>query len=123
MRAQPWRARPFACIRERPYQTQVPVQKGPAFPNQARYTAAIGSVPQHSAMGRWWPLMRSTERGDDTSRGKPHPDLFHQVLKKLGVTEPERVLALGDTPYDTLAAKPGVEGGRCADRRVLVRGT
>jgi phosphoglycolate phosphatase-like HAD superfamily hydrolase len=24
----------------------------------------------------------------------------------LGVTEPERVLAVGDTPYDALAAKP-----------------
>jgi phosphoglycolate phosphatase-like HAD superfamily hydrolase len=41
------------------------------------------------------------------------PDLFHQVLKKLGVTEPERVLAVGDTPYDALAAKP--LGLRAAD--------
>jgi HAD superfamily hydrolase (TIGR01509 family) len=44
--------------------------------------------------------------GDDASKGKPHPDLFYQVLKKLGVTEPDCVLAVGDTPYDALAAKP-----------------
>ncbi len=44
--------------------------------------------------------------GDDAPRGKPHPDLFYQVLKKLAITEPERVLAIGDTPYDALAAKP-----------------
>jgi phosphoglycolate phosphatase-like HAD superfamily hydrolase len=44
--------------------------------------------------------------GDDASKGKPHPHLFYEVLKKLGVTEPHRVLAVGDTPYDALAAKP-----------------
>jgi phosphoglycolate phosphatase-like HAD superfamily hydrolase len=44
--------------------------------------------------------------GDDASKGKPHPDLFYHELKKLGVPEAQGVLAVGDTPYDALAAKP-----------------
>jgi HAD superfamily hydrolase (TIGR01509 family) len=51
--------------------------------------------------------------GDDASRGKPHPDLFYQALKKLNITDSRRVLAVGDTPYDALGAKPlglGVAG-------------
>ncbi len=44
--------------------------------------------------------------GDDASQGKPHPDLFYHVMKKLGVAEAQRVFAVGDTPYDALAAKP-----------------
>jgi HAD superfamily hydrolase (TIGR01509 family) len=44
--------------------------------------------------------------GDDASKGKPHPDLFHDVLKKLDVTKPRQALAVGDTPYDALGAKP-----------------
>ncbi|HZO21979.1 MAG TPA: HAD family hydrolase [Steroidobacteraceae bacterium] len=42
--------------------------------------------------------------GDDVPHGKPHPDLFRAVLKKLRVTEPSEVLTLGDTPYDARAA-------------------
>jgi HAD superfamily hydrolase (TIGR01509 family) len=51
-------------------------------------------------------FMDAVACGDDASKGKPHPDLFYEVLKKLEVTEPHRVLVVGDTPYDALAAKP-----------------
>ena len=43
--------------------------------------------------------------GDDASKGKPHPDLFHQAMRKLDIADPQHVLAVGDTPYDALAAK------------------
>ena len=50
-------------------------------------------------------LMDAVACGGDASSGKPHPDLFYLVMKKLNVTEPKCALAVGDTPYDALAAK------------------
>jgi HAD superfamily hydrolase (TIGR01549 family) len=44
--------------------------------------------------------------GDDGCKGKPHPDLFYHAMQKLGITDPRCALAVGDTPYDALAAKP-----------------
>jgi HAD superfamily hydrolase (TIGR01509 family) len=40
---------------------------------------------------------------DDVDRSKPHPDVFHVVLEKLGV-EPREAAVVGDTPYDAIAA-------------------
>jgi HAD superfamily hydrolase (TIGR01549 family) len=40
--------------------------------------------------------------GDDKARGKPHPDLFRLALGRLG--ERKNAVALGDTPYDAIAA-------------------
>lgn len=40
--------------------------------------------------------------GEDVPRGKPHPDLFNLALKRLGV---ESGIAVGDTPYDAIAAR------------------
>jgi HAD superfamily hydrolase (TIGR01509 family) len=42
--------------------------------------------------------------GDDVKRGKPHPDLFSLVLRKLRIADRSGVLAVGDTPYDARAA-------------------
>jgi HAD superfamily hydrolase (TIGR01509 family) len=43
--------------------------------------------------------------GDDVRKGKPHPDLYYAVLKKLGLTELRRAMGVGDSPYDAIAAK------------------
>jgi HAD superfamily hydrolase (TIGR01509 family) len=43
--------------------------------------------------------------GDDASKGKPHPDLYDAVLKKLGLNEPGQVMGVGDSPYDAIAAQ------------------
>jgi phosphoglycolate phosphatase-like HAD superfamily hydrolase len=43
--------------------------------------------------------------GDDEKKGKPHPDLYYAVLKKLDLSEPNRAMAVGDSPYDAMAAK------------------
>ncbi len=40
---------------------------------------------------------------DDARKAKPHPDIFQASLHKLDLP-PEKVLALGDTPYDAEAA-------------------
>ena len=53
-------------------------------------------------------LVEQSSSSDDADRSKPHPDIFQATLKKLK-TDPERVLALGDTPYDAQAAgKAGI---------------
>lgn len=44
----------------------------------------------------------------DTTRAKPHPDIFTAALAKLGL-RPSECMALGDTPYDAESAgKAGV---------------
>jgi HAD superfamily hydrolase (TIGR01509 family) len=46
---------------------------------------------------------------DDVDRSKPHPDIFHVALEKLGNPDPVAVMAVGDTPYDAEAAtKAGI---------------
>jgi phosphoglycolate phosphatase-like HAD superfamily hydrolase len=42
--------------------------------------------------------------GSQVKRGKPHPDLFAHVLKEMRVRAADAI-AIGDTPYDALAAK------------------
>ena len=44
--------------------------------------------------------------GSETSCGKPHPDLYGKVLQKLALTDhPAGVMAVGDSPFDAMAAK------------------
>jgi HAD superfamily hydrolase (TIGR01509 family) len=46
---------------------------------------------------------------DDADRSKPHPDIFHVALERLGNPDPATVMAVGDTPYDAEAAtKAGI---------------
>ena len=41
---------------------------------------------------------------DDVEESKPAPDIFEAVLKKLGI-EGDEAVAIGDTPYDAIAAR------------------
>ncbi len=53
-------------------------------------------------------LVDKSTSADDAKEAKPHPDIFEVAMGKLGLP-PEKVLALGDTPYDAEAAgKAGV---------------
>ena len=48
----------------------------------------------------------------DAEKSKPHPDIFEAALERLGKAFPkERVLVIGDSPYDAEAA--GKAGLRC----------
>jgi phosphoglycolate phosphatase-like HAD superfamily hydrolase len=42
--------------------------------------------------------------GDDVEHEKPAPDLIKLAAERLMATDPERVWAVGDTPYDAAAA-------------------
>lgn len=48
-------------------------------------------------------LIEEQTSADDTSKAKPHPDIFTAALHRLKLS-PEVCLALGDTPYDAEAA-------------------
>jgi HAD superfamily hydrolase (TIGR01509 family) len=43
--------------------------------------------------------------GEMVRHGKPDPALFAQCLRKIGLTEASGAIAIGDTPFDALAAK------------------
>jgi len=46
---------------------------------------------------------------DDAERSKPYPDIFQAVVERLGGGSPQRMIAVGDTPYDAeAAAKAGM---------------
>jgi HAD superfamily hydrolase (TIGR01509 family) len=54
-------------------------------------------------------LVEEATTGDDAERTKPHPDIFEVALSGLGDVEPADALAIGDSPYDAIAAgKMGV---------------
>jgi phosphoglycolate phosphatase-like HAD superfamily hydrolase len=61
-----------------------------------------------SAYDRKMQVLRLTDAvacGDDAQHGKPHPDLYRIALQKLRVRVPSSAMAVGDTPYDAIAAK------------------
>lgn len=72
-------------------------------------------------------LIEESSSADDVQRSKPHPDIFESTLKKLGLS-PDKVLALGDTPYDAEAAGKaqiwtvGVTTGGWSEKELLDAG-
>jgi phosphoglycolate phosphatase-like HAD superfamily hydrolase len=53
-------------------------------------------------------LVGATTSSEDAEESKPAPDVFENVLKKLKISAAEAV-AIGDTPYDAIAAgKAGI---------------
>lgn len=50
-------------------------------------------------------LIEAETSGDDAKSSKPAPDIFEAALAKLGNPEPAACVAVGDTPYDAIAAR------------------
>ena len=48
-------------------------------------------------------LVERSASSDDAKESKPNPDIFAAALKKMGIRS-DQALALGDTPYDAIAA-------------------
>ena len=66
-------------------------------------------------------LIDASVTSDEVERGRPHPDMIRRLMLKLGVTDPQRVAKVGDTPADLLEGKNagcglivGVTQGSCA---------
>jgi len=49
-------------------------------------------------------LIEAETSADDAEKSKPHPDIFEAALKRLGGIAPEKIMVIGDTPYDAEAA-------------------
>lgn len=49
-------------------------------------------------------LVEAETSSDDAEKSKPHPDIFHAALDRLGNPDPAEVVVVGDTPYDAEAA-------------------
>ena len=68
-------------------------------------------------------LIHAATSSDDTKRSKPNPDIFLAALEKLGDIPPGEAIAVGDSPWDVLAAtKAGYACDRSHDRRFFTRG-
>jgi HAD superfamily hydrolase (TIGR01509 family) len=81
------------------------------------YRLAIATTCKKDELDRYDELMGVRKLcevvvcGSDVKRGKPHPDLFRFVLDKLALHQHSQALAIGDTPYDDMAAL--ATGMRC----------
>jgi HAD superfamily hydrolase (TIGR01509 family) len=54
-------------------------------------------------------LLDENVSSGEVERSKPYPDIFEAALAKAGTRDPHDVVAVGDTPYDALAAgKAGI---------------
>jgi len=49
-------------------------------------------------------LIHGATSSDDAKRSKPNPDIFLAALEKLGDIPPSEAIAVGDSPWDVLAA-------------------
>ena len=49
-------------------------------------------------------LVEAETSSDDAARSKPYPDIFEAALAELGDVAPDKILVIGDTPYDAQAA-------------------
>ncbi len=49
-------------------------------------------------------LIDAETSADDADKSKPHPDIFEATLEQLGEIEPAKVVVIGDTPHDAVAA-------------------
>ena len=49
-------------------------------------------------------LIETETASDDVENSKPCPDIFEAALKQLGRIPPDKVIVVGDTPYDATAA-------------------
>jgi HAD superfamily hydrolase (TIGR01549 family) len=49
-------------------------------------------------------LVEKEASSDDVDRSKPHPDIFAAALARLHHVGPHEAIAIGDSPYDAIAA-------------------
>lgn len=67
-------------------------------------------VDEYKRIAQIADLVEIETTADDVQRSKPAPDIFEAALAKLSPLPPERIIVVGDTPYDAeAAAKVGLE--------------
>jgi phosphonatase-like hydrolase len=46
------------------------------------------------------PVIDASVTSDEVPRGRPFPDMIHFLMRKFGITDPQEVAKVGDTPSD-----------------------
>ncbi|MFN6965037.1 MAG: HAD family hydrolase [Pyrinomonadaceae bacterium] len=92
-------ARPFPAVRELFERIHA----------DGRQIALASSAPEdelkfYKQITRIDDLIHGETSADDAERSKPHPDIFAAALEQLEGVDPAECLAVGDTPYDAIAA-------------------
>jgi phosphonatase-like hydrolase len=64
-------------------------------------------------------LIDASITSDEAERGRPHPDMIQKLMKSVGVSDPRRVMKVGDTPVDL---QEGTNAG-CGSVVGVTRGT
>jgi HAD superfamily hydrolase (TIGR01509 family) len=67
-------------------------------------SAKAEELEMYKQIARIDDLVDAETSADDAERSKPFPDIFAAALRRLG-TAAERSVAIGDTPWDALAAR------------------
>ena len=52
-------------------------------------------------------LLDATVTSDEVPRGRPYPDMIHRLMAVTGVSDPRRVMKVGDTPADIVQGHAG----------------
>ena len=50
-------------------------------------------------------LIDTSVTSDEVEHGRPQPFMIHEVMRRLGVTDPRQVVKVGDTPVDVLEGR------------------
>lgn len=58
-------------------------------------------------------LIDAVVASDEVPRGRPHPDMIHRLMADTGLSDPARVMKVGDTPVD-------IQEGHAAGCRYVV---
>lgn len=93
VKAFPRAASVLAACRERRLKTALATSSGQKVQSELLALAGIDSE-----------LFDVRVTADDADRSKPHPDLLHVAIGKLGVS-PAECVNVGDTPWDCMAAR------------------
>ena len=48
----------------------------------------------------WSEAIDASIASDESPRGRPHRDMIHLLMTRLGITDPRSVAKIGDTPVD-----------------------
>ncbi len=58
-------------------------------------------------------LLDAVVASDEVPRGRPYPDMIHRLMSEVGLSDPARVMKVGDTPVD-------IQEGHAAGCRYVV---
>jgi len=93
------RVRPFPCVKE-----LFERLRSDALRIALASSSKEAEVEHHKKNLGIEDLVDAATSSDDAKHSKPNPDIFLAALRKLDLIEPSQAIAVGDSPWDVLAA-------------------